>query len=118
MLLQDNAAKLFDIEGQIVRVSEGGWSAYIKTKNKGGRIQTFLRNSRFRSYDSRFRTDEEVAMATSEGEVSNTGCQPLRQFYRTAGLAFRRAKGSVPSILRRTLAMLPGAPELAAGSPK
>ena len=64
------------------------------------------------------RADSEIAMTTGEEEVGSDGCLPLRQLCRKAGSAVRRAKGSVSSILKGTLAMLTRAPGPAAGSPR
>ena len=118
MLLQDNTRKLFNIEAHLVRVCGGGRSAYVKGKNKDGRVQTFLRNRRFKNHDPRFRSDGEVTMATGEGEVGSDGCLSLRQLCGKDGSVVRRAKGLVSSILKGTLAMLTTVLGSAAGSPR
>ena len=117
ILLQDNATKLFNIEALGVRVCEGGRSAYIKERNKGGKVKSFLRNRRFMNYDPKFRVDSEATMATGEVELGSKGCLPLRQLSRMAGSAFRRIKSSVSSIFKGSLALLTRAPRPAAGTP-
>ena len=72
----------------------------------------------FSNGETQVRADGEVAMTTGEEEVGSDGCLPLRQLCRKAGSAVRRAKGSVSSILKGTLAMLTRAPGPAAGSPR
>ena len=121
VLLQNNTTKLFNIEGQVVRVCEGGRSAYIRARNKGSRTTTFLRNRRFMDYDPRFRADRDVAMATVEGAVGSKNCLPLRHFCRKTGSAAKRARGAVSSILKGTLSKLSmriRTPGPAAGLPK
>ena len=118
MLLQDNTTKLFNIEAHLVRVCGGGRSAYVKGKNKDGRVQTFLRNRRFKNYDPRFRADGEVTMATGEGELGSDCCLPLRQLCRKNGSVVRRGKGLVSSILKGTLAMLTTVLGPVTGSPR
>ena len=46
-LLQDQKTKLFNVEVVVVRVCEGGRSAYVQGKDIGGMVTTFLRNRRF-----------------------------------------------------------------------
>ena len=58
--------KLFDIKGQVVRVCEGGRSAYVCALDKGRRPATFLRNRGFMDYNPEFEKDREVAMAAKE----------------------------------------------------
>ena len=58
--LQDDKTKLFDIKAQVIRVGEGGRSAYVQAKNRGGRVETFLRNIRFMNMDPKYVVDDEV----------------------------------------------------------
>ena len=66
ILLQDNDTKLFNIKAQAIRVCEGGRSAYVQGKNKGGKVTTFLRNRGFMVVDPKYRVEDEAdeAMAT------------------------------------------------------
>ena len=98
--------KLFDIEAQVIRVCEGGRSAYVQGRDRGGRVVTFLRNIRFMNYDLKFRVDGEAAMATVEVEIGSDSCLPLRQLSRKARSAFKRTRSSVSSILKGSLALL------------
>ena len=43
--------------------------------------------------DQKFRVDNEAAMATSEVEIGNDSCLPLKQLSRKARSAFLRTKG-------------------------
>ena len=55
ILLQDNATKLFDIEAEVVRVCEGGRSAYVQERDKGGKVTTFLINRCFMVVDPKYK---------------------------------------------------------------
>ena len=89
ILLQNNTTKLFDIEAMVVRVCEGGRSAYVQGKDKGGRVTTFLRNRRFMVVDPKYRVEVEAesdwAMATREGKKAGDSCLPLKPLSRKAG---------------------------------
>ena len=102
--------KLFDIKGQVVRVCEGGRSAYVRALDKGGRTTTFLRNRRFMDYNPKFQTDRDVAMAAVEGTVGGGRSLPWKRLCRRAsgyaGSAVRRAGSTVAGILKGTLARL------------
>lgn len=110
VVLQDMDTKRFDIKAQVVRVCEGGRSAYVRAVDKGGRSTTFLRNRRFMDYDRDHRMDEEAAMAAVEGAVAGGCCLPWRRLSggaaRYAAAAARRASGAITSILKGTLARL------------
>ena len=41
VLLQDQKTKLFNVEAVVARVCEGGRSAYVQGKDRGGRVTTF-----------------------------------------------------------------------------
>ena len=47
ILLQDNKTTMFDIKAQVIRVCEGGRSVNVQGKDRGGKVETFLRNRRF-----------------------------------------------------------------------
>ena len=64
--------KRFNIKAQVVRVCEGGRSAFVCAVDKGGRTTMFLRNRRFMDYDRKHQLEQEVAMAAVEG----TGRRP------------------------------------------
>ena len=108
ILLQDDTTKLFDIEAQVIRVGEGGRSAYVQGRYRGGRLSTFLRNRRFMIIDPKFRVDDEAkeAMATAEVKIGSDNCLPLKQLSRKAKSAFKRTKTSVSSILKGSLSLL------------
>ena len=76
ILLQDDKTKLFNIEAQVVRVCEGGRSAYVQRNNRGGWVETFLRNRRFMNVDPKYMVDGEAAMATVEVEIGSDSCLP------------------------------------------
>ena len=118
ILLQDEKTKLFDIEAQVIRVCEGGRSAYVQAKNRGGRVETFLRNRRFMNMDPKYVVDDEAAMATAEVEIGGDSCLPLKQLSGKAGSAFMRTKTSVSSILKGLLALLTRAQGPSALSPR
>ena len=74
VLLQDDTSKLFNIEAQVMRVCEGGRSAYLQGRDKGGKLTIFLRNRRFMVLDPKHRVEDEAepewAMATREGQIA------------------------------------------------
>ena len=110
VLLQDMATKLFDIEAQVVRVCEGGRSAYVRALDKGGRTTTFLRNRRFMDYDPKFQVDRDVAMTVVEGAICGGRCIPWKRLCKRvsgyAGSAVRRTGSTVSGILKGTLSRL------------
>ena len=118
IFLQDNKTQLFDIEAKVIRVSEGGRRAYVQGKNRGGRVETFLRNRRFMIVDPKFRVGSEAAMATGELEICSDSCLPLKQLSRKARSAFMRTKTLVSSILKRSLALVTRAPGPMARRPR
>ena len=98
----------------MVRVCEGGRSAYVQKKDRSGRVNTFLRNRRFMIVDPKYKVEVEAesdwAMATGEGEIAGDSCLPIKRLSRKARAALRRTKASVSGILKGTLALLPRAP--------
>ena len=120
ILLQDNDTKLFNIKAQAIRVCEGGRSAYVQGKNKGGKVTTFLRNRGFMVVDPKYRVEDEAdeAMATGEGKIAGNSCLPVKRLSRKARAAFRRTKTSVSGILKGTLALLSRAPGPTARGPR
>jgi hypothetical protein len=114
VLLQDNKTKLFDIEAQIKRVCEGGRSAYVQGKDRGGKMITYLRNRRFMVLDPKYRVEEEdvpeSSMVTREAEIAGDSCLPAKLLSRKAQAAFSRTKSSVSGILKGSLALLSRAP--------
>ena len=114
VLLQDNKSKLFNIEAQVKRVCEGGRSAYVQGKDKGGKLITYLRNRRFMVLDPKYRVEEEdvseSSMVTREAQISGDSCLPAKLLSRKAQAAFARTKSSVSGILKGSLALLSRAP--------
>ena len=114
VLLQDDTSKLFNIEAQVMRVCEGGRSAYLQGRDKGGKLTTFLRNRRFMVLDPKHRVEDEAepewAMATREGQIAGDSCLPVKLLSRKAQAAFARTKSSVSGILKGSLALLTRAP--------
>ena len=105
VLLQDDASKLFNIEAQVMRVCEGGRSAYLQGRNKGGKLTTFLRNRRFMLVDPKHKVEvkavpEEWAMVTRENQIAADCCLPAKLFARKGQAAFTRTKSSVSGILK------------------
>ena len=81
VLLQDEDSKLFNIEAQVMRVCEGGRSAYLQGRNKGGKLITILRNRRFMLVDPKHKVEveagpEEWAMVTRENQIAADCCFP------------------------------------------
>ena len=89
----------------MVRVCEGGRSAYVRALDKGGRTTTILRNRRFMDYDPKFQTDRDVAMAAVEGTVGGGRSLPWKRLCRRAsgyaGSAVRRAGSTVSGRAQR-----------------
>ena len=112
ILLQDNATKLFNIEAQVIRVCEGGRSAYVQGKDKEGKVTTFLRNRRFMVVDPKYRVEDEAddAMATGEGKIAGDSCLPVKRLSRKARAALKRTKAAASGILKGTLALLSRTP--------
>ena len=112
ILLQDNATKLFNIEAQVIRVCEGGRSAYVQGKDKGGKVTTFLRNRRFMVVDPKYRVEDEAdyAMAAGEGKIAGDCCLPVKRLSRKARAALKGTKTAVSGILKGTLALLSRTP--------
>ena len=93
VLLQDNQTKLFDNKAQVIRVCEGGRSAYVQGLNRRGRVKTYLRNRRFMIVDPKFRApDGEESMATGEAGDKDDRCLPLKQLARKAKSVFMRTQ--------------------------
>ena len=97
---------------------EGGRSAYVQAKNRGRRVETFLRNRRFMNMDPKYVVDDEAAMATGEVEIGGDSCLPLKQLSGKAGSAFMRIKTSVSSILKGSFALLTRAQGPSAWAPR
>ena len=114
VLLQDNKSKLFNIEAQVMRVCEGGRSAYVQGKDKGGKLITYLRNRRFMVLDPKYRVEEEAvpesSMVTREAQITGDSCLTAKLFTRKAQAAFSRTKSSVSGILKGSLTLLSRAP--------
>ena len=115
VLLQNNKTKLFDVEAQIKRVCEGGRSAYVQGKDRGGKMITYLRNRRFMVLNPKYKLVEEEdvpesSMVTGEAEIAEDSCIPARLLSRKAHAAFSRTKSSVSGILKGSLALLSRAP--------
>jgi hypothetical protein len=110
VVLQGMDTKRFDIKAQVVRVCEGGRSAYVRAVDKGGRSTTFLRNRRFMDYDRQHQLEEEAAMAAVEGTVAGGRCLPWKRLSRRAAgcaaAAARRTCAAATGILKGTLARL------------
>ena len=94
ILLKDNVTKLFDIDAQVIRICEGGRSAYVQGKDKGGKVTFFLRNRRFIVVDPKYRVEveaeDECAMATGEVEIAGDSCLLVKRLSRNARAALRR----------------------------
>ena len=79
VLLQDDRTKLFDLEAVVVRVCEGGRSAYVQAENRGGRTTTFLRN-RFMikdpAHNVEVAAEAELAMVT---KINGDKGMPIKQ---------------------------------------
>ena len=117
VLLQNNKTKIFDIEATIKRVCEGGRSAYVQAKDKGGKVTTYLRNRRFMILNPEYRTEEEesvpeTSMVSEETEIASDSCMPARQLARRAHTAFSRTKTAVSGIMKGSLTLLSRAQDL------
>ena len=114
VLLQDQKTKLFNIEAVVSRVCEGGRSAYVQGKDRGGKVATFLRNRRFMIRNPRHNvemvTEAESAMATREARLSGDSCLPVKQLSRKARAAFWRTKACAGGFVKSTLARLSAPP--------
>ena len=96
------------------RVCEGGRSAYVQGKDKGGRLITYLRNRRFMVLDPKYKVEEEAApessMVIREAQITGDSCLPGKLLARKAQAAFSRTKSSVSGILKSSLSLLSRAP--------
>ena len=110
VLLQDQKTKLFNVEAVVSRVCEGGRSAYVQGKDRGGRVTTFLRNRRFMIRDPKYNVEmlaePESAMATREARLSGDSCLPVKQLSRKARAALWRTKAFAGGVVKSTLARL------------
>ena len=107
VLLQDDRTKLFDIEAVVVRVCEGGRSAYVQAEDRGGRTTTFLRNRRFMikdpAHNVEVAAEAELAMVT---KISEDKGMPFKQLSGKAREALLRTKACFTGILKSTPSLL------------
>ena len=107
VLLQDDRTKLFDIEAVVVRVCEGGRSAYVQAEDRGGRTTTFLRNRRFMikdpAHNVEVAAEAELAMVT---KIIEDKGMPIKQLSGKAREALLRTKASSTGILKSTPSLL------------
>ena len=90
---------------------EGGRSAYLQGRNKGGKLTTFLRNRRFMLVDPKHKVEveavpEDWAMVTRENQIAADCCLPAKLLAIKAQAAFIRTKSAVSGILKGNAALL------------
>ena len=96
-----------------MRVCEGGRSAYVQGKDKGGKVVTFLRNRRFMIVDPKYRVEKEAvpesSMVTREARIAGDSGLTAQLFARKAQAAFCRTRSSLSGIMKGGLTLLPRA---------